>query len=65
MLRVTFGRACLTSAGDMQITRGAAVPLDCTLSALDDAGQLGRVQLGPATAAPGGNGARRSTGKAA
>lgn len=65
VLRVTFGRASLTSAGDMQITRGAAVPLDCTLSALDDAGQLGRVQLGPATAAPGGNGARRSTGKAA
>jgi hypothetical protein len=45
--RITFGRASLTSAGDMQITRGAAVPLDCTLAALDDGGVLGRVQLGP------------------
>jgi hypothetical protein len=32
----------------MQLTRGAAVPLDCTLSALDDGGVLGRVQLGKA-----------------
>jgi hypothetical protein len=31
----------------MQITRGAAVPLDCTLSALDDAGKLAKVLLGP------------------
>jgi hypothetical protein len=44
--RITFGRASLNSAGDMQITRGAAVPLDCTLAALDDGGVLGRVQLG-------------------
>jgi hypothetical protein len=51
-LRISFTRASLTAAGDMQITRGAAVPLDVTLSALDDGGQLGRVQLGPrATAA--------------
>jgi hypothetical protein len=47
VLRITFGRASLTGAGDMQITRGAAVPLDCTLSALDDGGLLGYVQLGP------------------
>jgi hypothetical protein len=46
ILRITFGRASLTSAGDMQLTRGAAVPLDCTLSALDDGGRLGKVQLG-------------------
>jgi hypothetical protein len=32
----------------MQITRGAAVPLDVTLSALDDGGLLGWVRLGPA-----------------
>lgn len=50
VLRITFGRASLTSAGDMAITRGAVVPLDCTLSALDDAGVLGRIQLGPADA---------------
>jgi hypothetical protein len=48
VLRISFTRASLTSAGDMAITRGAVVPLDCTLSALDNAGQLGRVQLGPA-----------------
>jgi hypothetical protein len=44
--RIGFGRASLSDAGDMQLTRGAAVPLDCTLSALDDGGVLGRVQLG-------------------
>jgi hypothetical protein len=48
VLRIAFGRASLTDAGDMQITRGAAVPLDCTLSALDDAGDLAVVMLGPA-----------------
>jgi hypothetical protein len=47
VFRISFGRASLTAAGDMQLTRGAAVPLDCTLSALDDGGLLGRVQLGP------------------
>jgi hypothetical protein len=46
--RIGFGRASLSDAGDMQLTRGAAVPLDCTLSALDDGGVLGRVQLGGA-----------------
>jgi hypothetical protein len=46
--RIGFGRASLSDAGDMQLTRGAAVPLDCTLSALDDGGVLGRVQLGKA-----------------
>ena len=47
VLRIIFYRASLTDAGDMQITRGAAVPLDCTLSALDDAGKLAKVLLGP------------------
>jgi hypothetical protein len=49
--RLAFGRASLTAAGDMQITRGAAVPLDVTLSALDDGGRLGYVKLGPREAA--------------
>ena len=52
VLRIAFGRASLTAAGDMQITRGAAVPLDCTLSALDDGGRLGYVKLGPREATP-------------
>jgi hypothetical protein len=51
VFRLGFGRASLSDAGDMQITSGAAVPLDVTLSALDDAGVLGQVQIGPATAA--------------
>jgi hypothetical protein len=45
--RIAFSRASLSAAGDMQLTRGAAVPLDVTLSALDDAGVLGYVKLGP------------------
>lgn len=53
VLRIGFTRASLTDAGDMQIQRGAAVPLDCTLTALDDAGVLARVLLGPATAGAG------------
>lgn len=57
LFRIGFGRASLSDAGDMQITRGAAVPLDCTLSALDDGGRLGRVQLGAAD-----GGATRSSG---
>jgi hypothetical protein len=47
VLRIAFTRASLTDAGDMQITRGAVVPLDCTLSALDDAGELATIMLGP------------------
>ncbi len=58
--RISFSRASLTAAGDMQITRGAAVPLDCTLAALDDGGRLGRVQLGPREAAGGGGNGRRA-----
>lgn len=48
VFRLAFGRASLSSAGDMQITRGAAIPLDCTLSALDDGGRLAYVKLGAA-----------------
>ena len=47
VLRLGFTRASLTDAGDMQITRGAAVPLDITLSALDDSGLLADIKLGP------------------
>jgi hypothetical protein len=47
VFRMAFGRASLSSAGDMQITRGATVPLDVTLSALDDGGALAYVKLGP------------------
>jgi hypothetical protein len=62
VLRIIFYRASLTDAGDMQITRGAAVPLDCTLSALDDAGKLAKVLLGPPeddSSAPRGRAARK------
>lgn len=48
VFRIAFGRASLSDAGDMAITSGAAVPLDVTLSALDDGGLLGYVKLGPA-----------------
>jgi len=46
VLRITFPRASLSDAGDMQIQRGAAIPLDCTLSALDYGGVLADVKLG-------------------
>ncbi len=51
VLRIVFPRASLSDAGDMQLQRGAAVPLDVTLSALDDAGILASILLGPSTAA--------------
>jgi hypothetical protein len=47
VLRISFLRASLSDAGDMQIQRGAVVPLDVTLSALETSGSLARVQLGP------------------
>ena len=66
VFRVSFGRASLSDAGDMDISSGAAVPLDVTLSALDDGGKLGLVQLGPAEdPAPGGNGRRRAHAESA
>jgi len=62
VFRFGFFRASLTDAGDMQIQRGAAVPLDVTLSALDDGGRLARIYKGrsaitPAQAQAGGGGA--------
>jgi hypothetical protein len=48
VFRLSFTRAVLSTAGDMPITAGAAVPLEVTLSALDDAGQLADVLVGPA-----------------
>jgi hypothetical protein len=53
ILRLGFYRASLSAAGDMQLQRGAAIPLDVTLSALDDGGRLASVKLsGGAGAAP-------------
>lgn len=46
VLRVTFGRASLSDAGDMQIERGAAIPLEVTMSALEDQGRLAHIILG-------------------
>lgn len=48
VFRVAFRRASLSDAGDVQLEAGAAVPLDVTLSALDDAGVLADLLLGPA-----------------
>lgn len=45
--RVIFPRASLSDAADMQIKRGEAVPLEVTLTALDTAGVLANVLLGP------------------
>jgi hypothetical protein len=50
VLRVAFHRASLSTAANIAITRGAVVPLDVTLSALDDTGVLADVLLGPSTA---------------
>jgi len=47
VLRIAFPRANLTDAGDMPIKRGATVPLDVTLSALETSGVLATVLLGP------------------
>lgn len=68
VLRIVFARANLTDSGDMAIKRGATVPLDVTLSALETNGSLATVLLGPATAgtrmAPShnGTGARNGNG---
>jgi hypothetical protein len=45
--RVIFPRAVMSTAADMTIKRGEAVPLDVTLTALDTAGVLANVLLGP------------------
>ena len=51
-LRLIWSRANLDSTGDMQLTKGAAVPLDVTLSALDNAGSQVTVQMFPASYTP-------------
>lgn len=50
VLRIAFARANLTDSGDMAIKRGATVPLDVTLSALETDGVLATVLLGPSVA---------------
>jgi hypothetical protein len=46
VMRVGFTRASLTVTGDMTIAKGAAVPLEVTLTALDNAGVMGHVSVG-------------------
>lgn len=71
VLRIVFEHASLSDAGDMQITRGATVPLECTLTALESNGTIAKILLGPPTAgalmAPSGNGTgtRNGNGDAA
>ena len=45
VLRITFPRATLSDSGDATLTKGTAVPLDCTLAALEDDGVLAHVML--------------------
>jgi hypothetical protein len=51
VMRLGFTRASLSDAGDMQLKRGEAVPLDCKLTALDDAGVMATILLGPGSGA--------------
>lgn len=46
IMRVGFSRASLSDAGDMKLTKGAATPLEVTLTALDNAGVLAHVSVG-------------------
>jgi hypothetical protein len=62
VLRISFLRATLSDAGDMQIQRGAVVPLDVTLSALESSGSLARIQLGPAVTGLAAHASRNGTG---
>jgi hypothetical protein len=56
VMRIVFPRASLTDVGDMQIQRGAAIPLDVTLSALDDGGSLAKIRIGPSSRTGAGGG---------
>lgn len=56
VFRLSFTRSNLSATGDMTIARGAVIPLDVTLSALDDNGTLGRLQRGPSASTDTGNG---------
>jgi|SRR5215471_6276521 len=46
-LRVIYPHATLSDSGDMPIQRGAVVPLECTLTALESAGKMATILLGP------------------
>jgi hypothetical protein len=54
-LRIIYPRANLESTGDMALTRGAMVPLEVTLSALDYNGVLATVYVAQITAPPSGD----------
>ena len=49
VLRIVFPRATLSDSGDATLTKGTAVPLDCTLAALEDNGILAHVMLAAGT----------------
>lgn len=51
VFRIYFTRSNLSDVGDMQIQRGAAIPLETTLTALDDQGTLAHILHGPVPAA--------------
>jgi len=46
VMRVGFSRASLSSAGDMKVAKGGAVPLEVTMTALDNAGVMAHVSVG-------------------
>jgi hypothetical protein len=50
-MRLVYPRATIESTGDMTLSKGAMVPLEVTLSALDDAGTMVHVWVGAATGA--------------
>jgi hypothetical protein len=54
-LRIIYPRANLESTGDMALTRGAMVPLEVTLSALDYNGVLATVYVAQIAAPPSGD----------
>jgi hypothetical protein len=49
VLRIGMTRATLTDAGDMALTRGSTVPMECTLTAQVDNNVLCTVMSGPAS----------------
>jgi hypothetical protein len=51
--RIVYPRATLDSTGDMAITKASVVPLDVTLSALDDAGVMAKIYYKLASGAVG------------
>ena len=49
-LRLVYPRATIESTGDMTLSKGAMVPLEVTLSALDDSGTMVHVYVGAGAA---------------